>query len=209
MSNFDAIDAGSNQSYKEQVVEEVQVLSPVIEELKYAGLAPQQMERVVKYVKKLKAAHKTQVRNLKVVVTQRAHEWMISQSNIILEQFKNETSVLVKQFTDYRDKMMKETQKFEHLASNTQYLEKLVNEQASILDAQYGIQKTAMPKLVTVEAKQSNVRGLFSLPEEAGLETNFGSPMRLYDNLKLSYPQSQVLELMRAQAEVKVLKTEN
>ena len=40
MSNFDAIDAGSNQSYKEQVVEEVQVLSPVIEELKYAGLAP-------------------------------------------------------------------------------------------------------------------------------------------------------------------------
>lgn len=33
--------------------------------------------------------------------------------------------------------------------------------------------------------------------------------MRFYDNLKLAYPQSQVLELMRAEEEVKLLKKEN
>lgn len=48
------------------------------------------MEKIVKYVKKLKAANKTQIRNLKVTVTRKAHEWMIKQSNIILDQFKNE-----------------------------------------------------------------------------------------------------------------------
>jgi hypothetical protein len=50
------------------------------------------MDKVAKYVKKLKAANKTQIRNLKVIVTQRAHDWMIKQSNIVLEQFKSETN---------------------------------------------------------------------------------------------------------------------
>jgi hypothetical protein len=59
-----------------------------------------------------------------------------------------------------------------------------------------------MPKLLTIEAKQTNTRGIFSLLESERAEKNLGNPMRLYDNLKLTYPQSQVLELMRAQAEV-------
>jgi len=35
------------------------------------------MEKVVKYVQKIKAAQKTVIRNMKVTLTRRVHEWMI------------------------------------------------------------------------------------------------------------------------------------
>ncbi len=60
-------------------------LPDIIDELKYAGLDHFQMTKVVKYVKKLKASHKTKIRNLKVMVTRRAHDWMVKQSRTILD----------------------------------------------------------------------------------------------------------------------------
>lgn len=68
-----------------------------------------------------------------------------------------------------------------------------------------------MPKIKTVEQKQSNYRNLFSFNDDKNdkQEVNLGNPLRLYDNLKLQYPQSSILELLRAQAELKVLKSEN
>lgn len=66
-----------------------------------------------------------------------------------------------------------------------------------------------MPKILTVEEKRAKPRGTFSVTDEERFEKNKGNPLRLYDNLKLAYPQSQVLELMRAEEELKLLKTEN
>lgn len=55
-----------------------------------------------------------------------------------------------------------------------------------------------MPKVSTVEAKQTNKRTIFSIIDADKLEKNFGNPMRLYDNLKLAFPQSVTLQYLRA-----------
>jgi hypothetical protein len=88
--------------------------------------------------------------------------------------------------------MMQRIKRLDLLEEYLPRLEQLVVQQATVLDAEFGMKKSALPQLVLCARKFNPTLGSYEREE-----LNAGNPMRLYDSLKLLLRQSTFDNILR------------
>jgi hypothetical protein len=120
-------------------------VGPINEELKYCNFNYEQNKKVSDFIKKLTACHTTQLRNVKVMATRLAHEYLQKHASKVCTAINESQRSLVEQFISYRERNETRMSKLDEWQRYTADSEEMITSLVNVLDAEYAIKRTVKP----------------------------------------------------------------